>query len=798
MTYQKALVLRANGKLVEALNILENYILNQKKSLYTPGILAIRGLAAELARSLIQMEYARNLLSEPLQLDKDLQESLQLREGIEKEEHLSIVLPFFYLNVELSLESNAEIAAANALNVATRMTPTPSPWLMALQARLSWRQNDFGTAKQSLYSAVEIIQQEQIRKPDEQMGGKSIQETALRDQLPNRMIGSMLAVALAAIELHEWDIALHFTRLLISHAPSEPYPYILIAKTIILRAEYQRFCEAVGVSTHSPGTSALSEEAYHSFLEAIKKARDYLNQQYKGIRLEQPQITYWEYRGNVVFRPNEYNLQKLQSVIKEPEDYALRIATHRILGKLPQSLTQDDKEFIEKDYLTENPFILAQMSLYLGEIGRRQDDLIQAIQLAKKAIQKQSNQPLYHALLAKLAHRLGDDNLALESIITALSIWPEEPEWHRIAANIYLQRQEVSPAIEHLEKAVQLSPDDYAYHQALGYAYFLNRDFIKAIKELEYSKQLSPDNLETYKYLAEAYLKVKNVNQAIEMSEMITKLAPEDATSQILKGKIALEEKDFKKAKQFAAKALQIDSSNIEAYQLLAKSLRGLGQLIDAIKVLDRLISLVDQPLPFLLEKVDIIQTCQGKNAAKVELERLNEQFPNNANIISALAEIQASEGNCELAIKYAHQAIKLGNGTLTSDEKANLHYLLGKSFHQCGQLDLAIFQLNEAIQLNPLHLDTYLLLGQAQKEQRLNQSALQTYHKAIQAIPNDPRPYYQASLLLKEMHDYQAAEEMLRRACDLDPNNLTLRRQLGALVAHNLIHNRQSSSKIE
>ena len=49
---------------------------------------------------------------------------------------------------------------------------------------------------------------------------------------------------------------------------------------------------------------------------------------------------------------------------------------------------------------------------------------------------------------------------------------------------------------------------------------------------------------------------------------------------------------------------------------------------------------------------------------------------------------------------------------------------------------------------------------------------------------------------MLKESRDYLGAESMLRRAADLAPDDVTIHRQLGALVALNLVHNRRAIPK--
>jgi Flp pilus assembly protein TadD len=71
-------------------------------------------------------------------------------------------------------------------------------------------------------------------------------------------------------------------------------------------------------------------------------------------------------------------------------------------------------------------------------------------------------------------------------------------------------------------------------------------------------------------------------------------------------------------------------------------------------------------------------------------------------------------------------------------------------------------------------------------------QEALDIYEKAIDIAPDDPRPYQQAGIALKEGKDYPGAEKMIRRAAELAPHDITIHRLLGSLVALNLVHNTQ------
>jgi tetratricopeptide (TPR) repeat protein len=82
-----------------------------------------------------------------------------------------------------------------------------------------------------------------------------------------------------------------------------------------------------------------------------------------------------------------------------------------------------------------------------------------------------------------------------------------------------------------------------------------------------------------------------------------------------------------------------------------------------------------------------------------------------------------------------------------------------------------------------------YLELARTYEERRQPDRAMEVYQQALALSPKDHELYFRAGLLLKEMKDYAGAEEMMRWAMELDPNNLTYRRQWGAIAAMNLIH---------
>ena len=65
----------------------------------------------------------------------------------------------------------------------------------------------------------------------------------------------------------------------------------------------------------------------------------------------------------------------------------------------------------------------------------------------------------------------------------------------------------------------------------------------------------------------------------------------------------------------------------------------------------------------------------------------------------------------------------------------------------------------------------------------------MRIYQQAILVNPHDHRMYLAAGTVLREAKDYRASEAMFRRAAELAPDDVNIQRQLGAVVALNLVY---------
>jgi tetratricopeptide (TPR) repeat protein len=747
-----ARLMRAQGDLVAALDHIEHALAAWRGQPPSSESADAQALAAELSRAALRSDQAR------LQIPVPLPENF----------------PSFgaCLAAELALEQEEEVAAAEALTFASEFDPT-APRVLSLQARLAFRRGDTTVALNTLQAAMQSL--DRVEK-DLQFAGQATDSSDL------------LGVSLAALDLQEWETGLQLARRAAACAPQEPYLHLHNARALTLRAEFQHLCHQLEVEVHAPGVEALSEETYQEFREALQKAQNCLPGEPPPARSMLARR--WTARGQVAFLGSPDSLQALEDLATFSDDFAAAIAAHLRRQELEPVKQVLRLAQAEAGSPSLHPQVQLQVALAFDTLGNSQEEINDGLTAINTALSQQPNQPGFYILLARLANRDRDVATCQHALQTALALWPEEPRWHALAARVEIAQEEVPAAIHHLEQAVRLEPGRVAHHLALGEVLLQNGETRRAVRALEHAYRTDPADLESALALARAYQANGDLPEAARSAEAATHLAPGNPGPRLLRGEIALKEGDPQIAQEYAEQVLQLQPDHPQALHLLGKALQQMGCSEEALEVIDRAIPLAADPLPLMLEKVNLLECAHGQQVALESLAELVSQYPDEASILALLAQSLARSGQIEAAIQAAQRGLRNGGRGITAEKQAELHLQLGKLLRKSGQLDQAVHHLSEAGRLAPREIEIYLELGSTQVDRRQPALALQTYQKAMAISPRDPRPYLQAGLALKASRDYPGAENMLRRAADLAPDDLLIHRQLAALVALNLVHN--------
>ena len=505
-----AALLRAQGDLSAALLHADAASACAQEAPNHPITRIAHGLAADLNRALLQPELAIRSLSGKSQSTLD---QFGCAEDWSQSDEAKSFQPadqavYYCIAAELALDEDEEIAAADALTRAIEHAPTALR-VQALQSRLAFRRGDQPVALQTLQHALAELEN----------------QPTTDDSILSSQANDLLALGLAAIDLEQWDTALNMLERASAQADHEPLPALHLARVFIRRAEYQRFCQALDCLTHAPGVTVLDQNSSQAFQSALQSA---FNRLPDDLRAVPPRLYLrWEARGKAIFQPGSDSLQVLGELRQCPDDDAAWLGQIAHGGDLV-AVNQAYSAILEKYQGTpSHPAILVQVAVSKGFKGRRLEDINDSLTAVQSAIDQRPHQPLYHAVLSRLAGISGNLALAQHAILTALSFWPDEPRWHAQAASFYLESGDTPTAISHLEKAVAYEPGYLPHYLALGKAHLQTSQPNQAIAALEQAVKIAPEQAEGHLALASAYLSSGELQKAANRAQDAIAAAPD-------------------------------------------------------------------------------------------------------------------------------------------------------------------------------------------------------------------------------------------------------------------------------
>ncbi|KPL08127.1 hypothetical protein AMJ86_01850 [bacterium SM23_57] len=781
LTVHTITLYRANGDLASAVKIANSALqLAEKPDSSSLKTLTLT-IIADLAESMLQSRYAKEIIEKAVSDDAD-----------PKPEDLT----YYCKLAKLALDDDEEISAAKAITSALRIDPK-HPRVLALQARLTSRQGDFETAKHMLQRALKATGS----FPDLNSTGIDLVKLA-NVSIIEQPASTYLELAEVCLLFQQWSVAIFLLQESINVAPNEPRSYFAYARALVLRAEYQRLCNILDIVINAPGLASIAEYAYHKFETAILKAAHLIteitpkNGNFFPSNVEpKATIANWLARGQVVFQPSLEHAEALSKFPQNPDNQAAYIAALRNCDELNSAIKVSINTYREQGNNITDSLLLGQIALTLSK--ESPDIANEAIQTAIKVSRwfNSPDLPIYYWIQAEIAQQYNDPALRLQAIQSALEIWPNEPNWLVSAADLLLPEtgeKNISQVTHYLEQAAKLEPKQVSHHLKLAEAYSRVNRTQEVIRVLEQATTINPKQPDLWLALAHAYHQNGDVPQAIRCAKTVVQMDPAINDSILLLATIALDVKNPQKAFKYLDDVLEKEPNNSQALLLKSKTYKALNKPKEALISLDKALENISVSIPIRLERINLIREAQGERHAFEALTQLNDIEPNNPHILFALAESHLIKGDHDSAIQTAQEALANGRQEMETADQARILELLGRLLRKSGHLDQAIHHFSEAVELCPDNPKAYIDLGRCYQEQRQYDRGLHYLQNAISLAPEDPMAYYFAGLIFKEIKEYENAEIMFKKAADLAPDNLNIHRQLGAVTAINLIHNRQ------
>lgn len=620
------------------------------------------------------------------------------------------------------------------------------PRVLAIKSRFAANNGDFDIAKKLLGEAIKNF--------NTTFGNHSTRS------LPEifRKVINQHSISEACLALDEYLDAIQAWSKVYGQFDTQPLFNWRYLYALVTAAEVQQIASAVSITTHSPGSACLSEE-HHTTAERLL-----VNIHSK---VPQDQIICMKARIESAFTgiwPVHLNVD---ACLQGPEE-----AAAVLIGSEDDNLIRDILEAYSNDVK-----VLQAYGVYALRHGRHD-----AIPLIEKALKIDPANPINHALLAYLS--LDQPAQAIDSIETALSLWPEEPDWHILAADLHARLSHPDLAEKHIQSALEYQPENAYYWQKSASLNVQTNNFVQAKSDLEKSTAYRSDDPKSWVAMAEVNRRMGDISDALFSIRKASQLDPDDVHLVEMEMKLLFEQNNFSDLESRATAVLTEHSENETALIYLARALAKQGKFAQALSTLIQNLDKDPDNTRVALEYLKIKKEQVGVEKALPDLIVLAQNNPKDPAVLTSLTEWLIQANRITEAEKVAQTTLRF------APDRAEIHLMLGRLQRAKGDLDQAITHLSQAITLDDTLIEAYIELGKTYQERRDVEKAIEIFDKGSQANKSDPRPYYYAGLALKEIKDYPGAELMLKTAKKYSPDDSNIIRQLGVVTALNLVNN--------
>lgn len=653
---------------------------------------------------------------------------------------------------ERALEASRDIIASSTItSIAGRMERDPR--LLAIQSRLANRIGQQEQAIEHLAASMEAYATE-----------TSVRQPATRSAM-------LRGISAALLELEMFDSAMFCLREACKLVPFEPINHFLLARALVIRAERKHLCNALGILMHAPGPHAIHIYASESFAAAIAAALELAPAESK------PGLERWLKRGRLSLGDEEIHNPFNDPQLLEDAGFlaAALAATRRAKGRAPDIRIPDTEDYAA-----------ARLQSVVSLIATEPTQALQAAQALHNTGRQHPETLALSALAAKAAR---NPTLSLEYISKALSIWPNEPKWHTLAGSLNGELELWSNASLHFEQALASDKADLDVRLRLAEAYLQDNAPWNSMRVLEDARKNDSSNPEVWRLMAEAASRAGDLLQARTFAGKWAAISPTDPVPLALQSQIAFELSEYESSIRFSNKAQELAGCPPSAQSYAAKSLSQLGRHEEALEVLGAMNEHADLPVHSLLEQAELVRQLKGEDAAYQFLLSLSEEKRSSPVIMAAIASELTRQKKLHESIELLLRALQGNLEDVTAQDRSAIHLQLGALLRETGHLDQALHHLTQSVALVPGLAAAYLELAETHHLRRESHLAVETLRKAIAVSPNFIPAYSRTGELLMESKDYSGAEALLKRASTLAPQDPDIRRQLGAVIAMNLVH---------
>jgi len=303
--------------------------------------------------------------------------------------------------------------------------------------------------------------------------------------------------------------------------------------------------------------------------------------------------------------------------------------------------------------------------------------------------------------------------------------------------------QKPAEAISFLESAVRSNPDAPVAHYQLGLSYAGTGNLLGAEREWRTTVRLRPSHLEAHKELATLALQRNDMDLLDQSASAWLHFAPAAPQGYLMRGTLRIKRGNLIGAEADLRTTIGMDPKNALAYSRLGD-----------------------------------VRAFQKRPAEAEEFyERALDFDPRAAQTLQELTNLLVFQNQTEKAVRRVRlQVTKV-------PDNANYHFLLGQLLLADHRASDAEAEAEKAVALDKSNSGAMLLLARARQDEGHLDEAAAAFEHLMQEKPKNPEPCVAYGLLEERRGNWQRAEDLYRRALDLQASQPAAANNLSYLL---------------
>ncbi|MHB8875012.1 MAG: tetratricopeptide repeat protein [Myxococcaceae bacterium] len=418
---------------------------------------------------------------------------------------------------------------------------------------------------------------------------------------------------------------------------------------------------------------------------------------------------------------------------------------------------------------------LGQVHLALGDVRAAEAELRRALTL------RQGFEPAQRALGNLLRKRKQYDE-AITLLQGAAQSGSNEDRARSLVALGAAQRAagKRADAEKSFDKALEYAPARVEVRVGIARAWLASpeaADHQRALEMLRRGEELAPDLPQLHSALGRAFERVGQRSEAEASYERALRLDPSYRYARRRLLRIALDRKDFAKARAQADRLLEDAPGEPEHHFLAALVADRDGRDDDARTLYRAAIGKADGDYPEAYLNLGLLEKRAGHlDLAVAAYEKALALRPDYLGAMNNLAVVKSAQGQAAAAQRLLERA-------LAQDPKHPASLLnLGELFMKLERRGEAIAMFERAIAAKPGYAEARLNLGVALTREARLDDALATYRALVEEEPRYVSGWFNLALAARQAKRLPEARAALEKALKIDPDHLASLRTLAEL----------------